>query len=97
MIATVSSEGQITIPLAIRERLGLKAGDRIDFDEEPTVLLGRRVIDRAKWDEAVAELQKMAAENLKGHPWEHMSSAEMIDDMRGGPCEVPTRGDFPPD
>ena len=29
--ATMSSKGQITIPLEIREKLGLHAGTRIDF------------------------------------------------------------------
>lgn len=30
-VATVTSKGQITIPLAVRHRLGLKEGDRIEF------------------------------------------------------------------
>jgi AbrB family looped-hinge helix DNA binding protein len=29
--ATVTSKGQVTVPANIRERLGLKAGDRLDF------------------------------------------------------------------
>ena len=29
--ATLGSKGQITIPLEVRRKLGLKAGDRIDF------------------------------------------------------------------
>lgn len=29
--ATVTSKGQITIPIAVREDLGLRAGDRVDF------------------------------------------------------------------
>ena len=87
MIATITSKGQITIPLQIRERLGLQAGDQINFDEDAPMLVGRRVVDRKQWDDAIADLQKMAAENLKGDPWEHMSSAEIIDDLRGGPVE----------
>lgn len=29
--ATVTSKGQITIPQAVREKLGLDAGDRVEF------------------------------------------------------------------
>lgn len=29
--ATITSKGQITIPQPVRQRLGLKTGDRIDF------------------------------------------------------------------
>lgn len=30
----ISSKGQVTIPQEIREKLGLRAGDRVDFVEE---------------------------------------------------------------
>ena len=30
-IATVTSKGQITVPLAVRSRLGLREGDRVEF------------------------------------------------------------------
>jgi AbrB family looped-hinge helix DNA binding protein len=29
--STISSKGQVTVPLEIRKRLGLKEGDRIEF------------------------------------------------------------------
>jgi AbrB family looped-hinge helix DNA binding protein len=29
--ATITSKGQVTIPKAVRDTLGLQAGDRIDF------------------------------------------------------------------
>jgi antitoxin PrlF len=29
--STVSSKGQITVPLEVRRRLGLKVGDRVEF------------------------------------------------------------------
>jgi AbrB family looped-hinge helix DNA binding protein len=41
--ATVTSKGQVTIPAAMRERLGLKAGDRIRFVEGPD---GRVTVER---------------------------------------------------
>lgn len=37
---TISSKGQITVPLEIRNRLGLKKGDRVEFvleDERTTI------------------------------------------------------------
>lgn len=29
--STISSKGQVTVPLEIRKQLGLKAGDRVEF------------------------------------------------------------------
>jgi antitoxin PrlF len=38
--STISSKGQITVPLEIRHRLGLKEGDRVEFvfDEGRTII-----------------------------------------------------------
>ena len=38
--STISSKGQITVPLEIRHRLGLKEGDRVEFfvDNDRTII-----------------------------------------------------------
>lgn len=38
--STISSKGQITVPLEIRHRLGLREGDRVEFfvDNDLTIL-----------------------------------------------------------
>jgi antitoxin PrlF len=38
--STISSKGQITVPIEVRRRLGLKEGDRVDFvfEDDRTVL-----------------------------------------------------------
>jgi antitoxin PrlF len=45
--STISSKGQITVPLEIRQRLGLKTGDRVEF----VVDNGRTVIRPARGTE----------------------------------------------
>jgi len=87
MIATITSKGQITIPLAIRERLGLKTGDQIDFDEEAPILVGRRAVDKKQWESALGDWRKASAKALQGHPWETASASEIIDELRGGAFE----------
>jgi AbrB family looped-hinge helix DNA binding protein len=32
MLASITSKGQVTLPKPIRDRLGLDAGDRLDFE-----------------------------------------------------------------
>lgn len=40
----VTSKGQVTVPKAVRQRLGLKQGDRIEFVTEN----GRTIVRRAR-------------------------------------------------
>ena len=43
--STISSKGQVTVPLEVRRRLGLKEGDRVDFvlDSGRTVIRPARL------------------------------------------------------
>jgi AbrB family looped-hinge helix DNA binding protein len=58
-VATITSKGQVTIPIEIREQLGLAARDkvifRIDFEHNLSVL-GARAKDWAEVQEGVAVL-----------------------------------------
>ena len=43
MKTTVSEKGQITIPKRLRDRLGLRPGTVLDFEETEGRLIGRRL------------------------------------------------------
>jgi antitoxin PrlF len=45
--STISSKGQVTVPQEIRKRLGIEAGDRVEFVAEE----GRTVIRPARSEE----------------------------------------------
>jgi antitoxin PrlF len=42
MKATVSEKGQVTIPKRLRERLGIRAGQMLDFEERKGELVARK-------------------------------------------------------
>jgi AbrB family looped-hinge helix DNA binding protein len=78
MEATLTSKGQITIPAKIRRRLGLKAGQVLDFDEEAPYLKAVPVFDV----EAMRSVLGCAKEALDE------TTAEWLDATRG-PVELP--------
>jgi AbrB family looped-hinge helix DNA binding protein len=45
--STISSKGQVTVPIEVRQRLGLKQGDRVEFAFED----GRTVLRPARLEE----------------------------------------------
>lgn len=79
MNARLTSKGQITIPLKIRERLALKPGDVLDFDETAPFLKAVRVIPPEAWE----EFGKKARD-----PWGNMTMEQVMDELRG-PVELP--------
>jgi antitoxin PrlF len=53
MKTTVSEKGQITIPKRLRDRLGLRAGTILDFEEEEGRIVGRKMLPRDRLDALV--------------------------------------------
>jgi AbrB family looped-hinge helix DNA binding protein len=43
MKAKVSEKGQVTIPMRLRDRLGIRAGDVLEFEEDHGRLVARKV------------------------------------------------------
>ena len=44
MESTISSKGQVTVPAEVRERLGLRAGTKVEFELRSDGALLRRVV-----------------------------------------------------
>ncbi len=79
MKATLTSKGQITIPLTIRNKLHLKSGDVLDFDESAPFLKATKNISPQAWDEFGREAND---------PWAGMDISQVMDELRG-PVELP--------
>lgn len=74
MKATLTSKGQITIPVKIRSRLQLKSGDVLDFDESAPFLKATKTISPEAWARFGAAWQD---------PWPALEVAAVLDEMRG--------------
>jgi antitoxin PrlF len=56
MKATLSEKGQITIPKRLRDRLGLRPGTVLDFEEAEGRLVGRKLVPADHLSELVGIL-----------------------------------------
>jgi AbrB family looped-hinge helix DNA binding protein len=88
MQATITSKGQITIPLALRQKFNLQPGDQLEFDENASVLTARRVVNQDAWHATVREWRNVAAKSLENHPWNDAKTVDLLDDLRGGPVDA---------
>ncbi len=100
MQAVITAEFLEGIPLPIRQRLNLRPGTVMDFDEEAPYLkavpaaAGNAEVpmDQAAWNSAWDVLSRGWKQRMKDHPWEHMTSAAILDELRG-PVELPPQTD----
>lgn len=79
MKATLTSKGQITLPVAIRRRLGLKPGDVLEFDETTPFLKARKPFSKEQMRKALGRGKKRGI--LR-------TSNEWVEELRG-PAELP--------
>ncbi|NNC87614.1 MAG: AbrB/MazE/SpoVT family DNA-binding domain-containing protein [Akkermansiaceae bacterium] len=79
MKATLTSKGQITIPVKIRERLHLEPGDVLEFDEEAPFLKATKAIAPEAWEEFGRGWKD---------PWPGRDLGEVLEELRG-PVELP--------
>jgi AbrB family looped-hinge helix DNA binding protein len=56
MKTTVSEKGQITIPKRLRDRLGLRPGTVLNFEESGGRLVGRKLVPADHLDELIGIL-----------------------------------------
>ena len=77
MQATVGESGQVTIPKQLRDRMGIRPGQRVEFAEEG----GRIVMRKHEIDDAVARVYG----TLPVPGWD---TDAMMEAMRG-PTELP--------
>lgn len=81
MRATVTSKGQITIPLPIRRKLKLHPGTVLEFDERADHLKAAKRVDPARMRSVVG----IARKELAGK-----TTLEWLEELRG-PVELPDR------
>jgi AbrB family looped-hinge helix DNA binding protein len=81
MKATLTSKGQITIPLPIRRKLKLHKGAVLEFDEEADYLKATKCVDADRMRAVIG----IAKKELAGK-----SVAEWMETLRG-PAQLPPR------
>ncbi|MGH2406736.1 MAG: AbrB/MazE/SpoVT family DNA-binding domain-containing protein [Candidatus Limnocylindrales bacterium] len=76
MKATVSEKGQVTIPKYLRDRLGIRPGQVLDFEEERGRLVARKAVARDRLDEVYGMLRGLGRTD------------DLIRDLRGEPDAI---------
>ena len=76
----ISKKGQITIPKDVRERLGLKVGDKVIFES-----ISKGILIRKKEDSDINVILKEVSGIWKEHPLFKNKTIEEIIEMIRGP------------
>lgn len=71
--ARVTSKGQITIPKAVRDRLGLRVGDEVEFVEEEGIIQLRKQAGDSPFRRYRGYLAELAGR----------TPDELVEDIRG--------------
>ena len=71
--AKVTSKGQITLPKKIREKLGVRPGEDVGFEEKDNMIVISKVVAESPFDKWVGKLK-----HLKGQ-----RSDDLVKEARG--------------
>jgi AbrB family looped-hinge helix DNA binding protein len=64
MPTKITAKGQVTIPQAVRDRMGLQPGTRVDFEVDGNVVRLVKVADGGRGPDLVARIRGSATSRL---------------------------------
>jgi antitoxin PrlF len=56
IVAKIMSKGQVTIPMKVRDKLGVRPGDKVGFEERDGLMFIKKVLKKSPFDKWVGKL-----------------------------------------